>query len=85
VTTLPCTLRPNPSRAEIERSLKLCDQASLEAMLRVIQARLGTPDERLGDMDFVQMIAHQLNNVLTARRVEEALRQLGQPPPPPSP
>lgn len=68
---------------EIERSLKLCNLASLEAMLRVAQARLGTGDERLGDMDFVQLVAHQLNNVLTARRVAEALRQLDEPPGPP--
>jgi hypothetical protein len=54
-------------------------------MLRTIQARLGTPDERLGDMDFVQMIAHQINNLLTARRIEEALRQLDQRPNPPPP
>jgi hypothetical protein len=50
-------------------------------MLRVIQLRLGTPDERLGDMDYAQVVAHQLNNVLTAQRIEEALRRLDEPPP----
>jgi hypothetical protein len=54
-------------------------------MLRVVQARLGTADERLGDLDFVQMIAHQINNVLTARRIEETLRLLDQPPDPTPP
>jgi len=49
-------------------------------MLRVAQLRLGTPEERLGDMDFVQMVAHQLNNVLTARRIAEALLRLDSPP-----
>ena len=50
-------------------------------MLRVIQLRLGTPDECLGDMDYAQLIAHQLNNVLTAQRIAEALRRLDALPP----
>lgn len=66
-------------RAEIEQALKHCNQPTLEAMLRVVQLRLGTPGECLGDLDYAQMIAHQVNNLLTAQRLAEALRRLDEP------
>jgi len=77
VTSYPlCSDRPNASRADIELFLKQCSLAQLETKLRAIQQRLGTPDERPGDLDCAQMIAHQINNHLTVQRVNELLRQL---------
>jgi len=77
VTSYPlCSDRPNASRADIELFLKQCSLAQLETKLRAIQQRLGTPDERPGDLDCAQMIGHQINNHLTVQRVNELLRQL---------
>jgi len=77
VTAYPlCADRPNDSRADIELFLKQCTQAQLETKLRTIQLRLGSPAERPGDLDCAQLIAHQLNNLLTVQRVNEILRQL---------
>lgn len=73
---LPSPNRSAIPRVEIESALKQCNQSTLEAMLRVIQLRLGTPAECLGDMDYAQMIAHQINNVLTVQKIEETLRRL---------
>ncbi len=42
----------------------------------MVQSCLGSPDERPGDMDCVQIIAQQLNNVLTAEQAEEFIREL---------
>jgi len=61
---------------EIELFLKQCSRPQLETLLRTVQLRLGSPDERVGDVDCAQMIAHQINNVLTVQRVNELLRQL---------
>ena len=77
MTSYPlCSDRPNASRADIELFLKQCSLAQLETKLRAIQQRLGTPDERPGDLDCAQMIGHQINNHLTVQRVNELLRQL---------
>jgi len=69
---------------DAELFIKQCSQPQLEAMLRAIQSRLGSPEERLGDVDWAQLIGHQINNLLTVRRVSELLRQLDEddhPPP----
>jgi hypothetical protein len=77
VTSYPlCSDRPEATRADIELFLKQCSQTQLETKLRAVQQRLGSPDERPGDLDCAQMIGHQLNNVLTIQRVNEILRQL---------
>ena len=75
----PCSDRPGITRAAIELSLKQCTLPQLEAKLRAVQLRLGTPAECLGDLECAQMIAHQINNVLTALRLTETLRRLDQP------
>jgi hypothetical protein len=75
-TQNPCSDRPGATRADIELLLKQSSQAQLEAKLRAIQRRLGSPDERPGDIDCAQLIVHQLNNILTVQRANELLRQL---------
>ena len=53
------------------------DRSELEAMLRCIQTRLGTPSERPEDMGNVQAVAHQLNNLRTSEGLEEDLKGIG--------
>ena len=72
----PCSDRPGLTRTEVELSLRSCTLPQLEARLRAVQLRLGTPDEFLGDLECAQIIAHQINNVLTAQRLTETLRRL---------
>ncbi|HWA24589.1 MAG TPA: hypothetical protein VG734_02865 [Lacunisphaera sp.] len=81
----PCVERPGPNRVDVELFLKQCDQPRLETLLRTVQQRLGSPAERLGDVDCAQMIVHQMNNLLTVRRVNEIMRQLDESGYPPSP
>jgi hypothetical protein len=75
----PCSERPGARRHDIEVFLKQCSLLQLESLLRCVQGRLGSPDERIGDVDCAQMIAHQINNVLTVERVNTLLRQLDAP------
>jgi hypothetical protein len=77
----PFQERPGLTRAELETCLRQCSQAQLEAMLQAIQLRLGSPDERMGDVDCAQLIVHRLNNLLTIQRAEEILRELDELPP----
>ena len=53
------------------------DRTELEAMLRCVQTRLGTPSERAEDMENAQAIAHQLNNLRTCEGLEEDLDSIG--------
>lgn len=60
----------------LERQLTECTEPQLRAMLAVIQARLGRPDELAGDLELARAIGHQLNNLLTATRLAEDLARL---------
>ncbi len=62
---------------EIVQFLKNCDESQLTAMLHAIQVRLGTPGELPTDMENSQAVAHQLNNLRTARQLRDDLRRLG--------
>jgi hypothetical protein len=62
---------------EVIQFLKTCDERQLTAMLHTIQARLGTPKELGSDMETSQAIAHQLNNLRTARQMQADLQKLG--------
>lgn len=62
---------------EVVQFLKSCDERQLTAMLHTIQARLGTSKELGSDLENSQAIAHQLNNLRTARLMREDLQQLG--------
>jgi hypothetical protein len=62
---------------EVVQFLKSCDESQLIAMLHAIQVRLGTAGELPADMENSQAVAHQLNNLRTARQMREDLRQLG--------
>lgn len=79
--SIPFPERPGLTRAELEPFLRQCTQAELEALLHAIQLRLGSPEERLGDVDCAQLIVHRLNNLLTIQRAEEILRELDELPP----
>ena len=81
--TVPTSFPENPglTRAELERFIHQCSQAQLEALLQAIELRLGSPDERMGDVDCAQLIVHRLNNLLTIQRAEEILRELDELPP----
>jgi hypothetical protein len=81
----PCAERPGPNRVDVELFLKQCSQPHLETLLRTVQLRLGSPEERLGDVDCAQMIVHQMNNRLTAQRVDDIMRQLDEAGFPPDP
>lgn len=72
----PCVQRPGPNRVDVELFLKQCDQSRLETLLRTVQQRLGSPEERLGDVECAQLIVHQMNNRLTAQRADDIMRQL---------
>ena len=74
--------------AEFELWLKAVDAARLEAELRGIQARLGTPAEAPYDFACAQAIAHRLNNLITTRILRRNAALLaswsaGKPPRPP--
>ncbi len=71
-----CYEHPGASRDDIEALLKTFTRPQLEAKLRTVQLRLGSPHERPGDMDCAQLIAHQLNNVLTGEKAGEFIRDL---------
>lgn len=47
------------------------DDVSLHAQLRVVQQRLGTPNERSTDLAQARCIAHELNNRELVRRFQE--------------
>ena len=53
--------------------LKTSDEEKLEELLRLVQKRLGTCEERRDDFDLAQSIAHQLNNLWTVARLREAV------------
>jgi hypothetical protein len=53
--------------AEFELWLERVDAERLEAELRAIQSRLGTPAEGPHDFACAQAIAHRLNNLITTR------------------
>lgn len=52
-------------RWEFEAWLRQLEPERLEAELRAVQARLGTPAEGRTDFDCAQALAHRLNNLLT--------------------
>ena len=53
---------------------------SLRVALQVLQARLGTPAEQPCDIERAQALGHEINNRMTATRLETDLRRLGLPP-----
>lgn len=56
------------------QQIRFMEEAALEAILRTIQLRLGTPEESHKDFDHARIVAHELNNLITIRRLNEALR-----------
>lgn len=82
-TSSPCVKRPSARRLDVELFLKQCSHPQLATLLHGVQRRLGSPDERIGDVDCAQMIVHQINNLLTVERVNTILRQLDDPDQPP--
>ena len=50
----------------LEETLQPLASDTLVAMLRVLQARLGTSGEEADDMELVRAIAHRLNNLSCA-------------------
>lgn len=63
--------RPRPAAdadywARFRRFINRCNEARLERMLRVVQRRIGTPEEHPEDVQHAQEIAHRLRNLLTA-------------------
>ena len=63
-------VRPAHAEEAFHRFLRGRDKTELEAMLRCVQLRLGTPAERAEDMENAQAIAHQLNNLRTCEELE---------------
>jgi len=68
---------PAVFRANFEMLLKRCNELQLRAMLRAVEARLGTSAELICDMARSQAIAHYLNNLLTGTGLQA---ELGLPP-----
>jgi hypothetical protein len=56
-----------PVSREFEQHLLKCDEAALIALLRALQARLGTPHEGPDDVDRCAAVMHQVNNLRTMR------------------
>lgn len=72
----PPLLRPGATRAEIDAFVRQRSLAQLQAQLHVLQRRLGSPDEIPGDVECAQLLAHRINNLLTAIQTGELLREL---------
>ncbi len=53
--------------ADLESKLRHFDEATLAAMLCVLQSRLGTAGEAPGDFLHARAIAHRLGNLRTFR------------------
>jgi hypothetical protein len=62
--------------AEFELSFKDRDWRQLQAMLKEVQARLGTDAEQPGDLARAGALAHRLNNVIMDVRLREELLRL---------
>jgi len=54
-----------PLSEEFQRLLNESDEATLIALLRALQARLGTPHESPDDVDRATAVMHQVNNLRT--------------------
>jgi hypothetical protein len=68
---------PFPMRRQILMSIvrKLDPEAPhLEDEVRAIQARLGTPDERPGDMDRAKVVAHRLSDLMCLAVLSQDLK-----------
>ncbi len=73
-----CPDHPGLTRDDIITLLKTFTRSQLQEKLRAVQLRLGSQAERPNDVDCAQLLVHQINNVLTAERVDAMLRQLDQ-------
>lgn len=60
---------------EVDQVLRSWPRPRLEAVLRLLGRRLGTPGEQATDFEVVLRVAHQLNNLLTAERVLKELAE----------
>ena len=79
-SSVDCDLQPGDCllrglEHEIERRLKACPQAQLAAMLRRLESRLGTTQERPRDFEHARIVAHQLNNRLAVERMRADLKK----------
>ena len=54
-----------PLTEEFQRLVNESDEATLIALLRALQVRLGTPHEGPDDVDRATAIMHQVNNLRT--------------------
>lgn len=61
---------------EFMRLIVALDLDALRAALRVLQLRLGTEDERPGDLDRARILGHEINNRQTGENLRRDLRQL---------
>ncbi len=66
---------------EFARRLPELGLESLRVALQVMQGRLGTAAEQPCDVERAQALGHEINNRLTAIRLETDLRRLGAPQP----
>jgi len=65
-----------PRLAKMERALQACTVDELLRRLATVGARLGTAEERAGDMDLARDIAHAWNNRRTGENLVRDLRAL---------
>jgi len=85
VTALPesSAARPDCTAVEAEFASRLqgLGLESLRVALQVIQVRLGTAAEQACDLERARALGHEINNRLTAPRLEADLRRLAPPNP----
>ena len=70
-----------PLSEEFQRLVNDSDEASLIALLRALQVRLGTPNEGPDDVDRATAVMHQVNNLRTLQAFRREVARMDAEPP----